>query len=112
VVVVWSFLPIIIPLQVILFYIYLGCGNKLNDLQLLHDRQKSSLQNIESAQMEISSLLNNEGQTQRRLLAKMLKYNPIYIVQSYGDAYFVQGQLFYKSSLQEDYKSYHQKGQY
>ena len=47
---------------------------KMNDVQHLLDKQKSSLENIENTKMKISSLVNNEGQTQRKLLAKILKY--------------------------------------
>ena len=47
---------------------------KINDVKHLLDKQKRSFENIENTKMKISSLVNNEGQTQRKLLAKILKY--------------------------------------
>ena len=47
---------------------------KLIDMQILLDKQKRSLVNIENSKMKIHSLVNNVGWTQRKQLSKILKY--------------------------------------
>ena len=63
---------------------------KINDVKHLLDKQKRSFENIENTKTKISSLVNNEGQTQRKLLAKIFKYFLIIINNKCCYSLFVQ----------------------